>query len=153
MGWMSAGFAPHRFCLASNPSLVTLHVLSDAMIFIAYSCLSVGLLLFVKQRVKAPFDYIFRFFAHFIFACGCTHLMGIIVQWYPVYWLDGIVKLWTAVVSLITAYLVVKLLPIGIRVSDIIWTHKDEGRLAGLQQMVERFEQDLVAAFLKRRVR
>ena len=149
MTWL-AGFAPHRFCLAGNPTLIGLHVLSDGLIFLSYTGLAGGLLFFVKRRVQAPFDYIFRFFAHFIFACGCTHLMGIIVQWIPVYWVDGAVKAWCAFVSFITLYLVVKLLPIGIRVSDIIWTRHDEGRLAELQAMVTRFEQDKVAAVLKR---
>src|ERR1700749_4325044 len=50
-------------------------------------------------------------FAVFIVACGTTHLLEIWVIWYPAYWLSGIVKAITAMASVPTAILLVRLVP------------------------------------------
>ena len=53
----------------------------------------------------------FLCFAVFIVACGTTHLMEIYNIWYPTYWLSGVVKAITAVTSVVTAILLVRLVP------------------------------------------
>ena len=50
-------------------------------------------------------------FAGFIVACGTTHLLSAITIWLPLYWLDGIVKGLTALISVATALLTVKIIP------------------------------------------
>ena len=50
-------------------------------------------------------------FAIFIMACGTTHLMGIWTLWYPDYLTDGMVKVVTAVASVMTAVALWPLLP------------------------------------------
>jgi len=53
----------------------------------------------------------FLCFAVFIVACGTTHLMEIWVIWHPTYWLSGGIKALTAVASVPTAILLVRLIP------------------------------------------
>jgi signal transduction histidine kinase/CheY-like chemotaxis protein len=53
----------------------------------------------------------FWMFAIFILGCGTTHLFGVIDLWKPLYRLDGIIKLVTALVSIITALALWPLIP------------------------------------------
>ncbi|MFN6469275.1 MAG: EAL domain-containing protein [Nostoc sp. SerVER01] len=50
-------------------------------------------------------------FATFIVTCGTTHLMDIWTLWYPTYWLSGLIKAITALVSLYTACELIPLIP------------------------------------------
>jgi PAS domain S-box-containing protein len=50
-------------------------------------------------------------FGAFILGCGTTHLMGILTLWIPSYWLDGGIKLATAVSSIVTAALLIPIVP------------------------------------------
>ena len=54
-------------------------------------------------------------FAAFIAACGVTHLMDIWTIWQPTYWASGIIKAVTAAVSVATAALLIRLVPITLR--------------------------------------
>lgn len=105
------GFMPHGMCYDWNPSVIWLHVVSDAVIALAYYSIPLTLLYFVQKRKDLAFDWMFVCFAAFIVACGTTHLMEIINIWHPVYWLSGIIKAITAAVSIITAILLIKLVP------------------------------------------
>jgi PAS domain S-box-containing protein len=69
------------------------------------------LIYFVRKRRDLEFNWMFICFAIFIIACGTTHLMEILVVWHPVYWLSGSVKAITALASVPTAILLVKLIP------------------------------------------
>jgi transcriptional regulator with GAF, ATPase, and Fis domain len=53
----------------------------------------------------------FASFGVFIFACGATHVMEVWNLWYANYWLAGGVKVVTAMASLPTAILLVRLVP------------------------------------------
>ena len=133
-------FAPHRYCIGNYGPLLWLMVLGDILIFLAYMSLSFSLIFFEKKRGKAPFGYIFKYFSHFIFVCGLTHLVDIIVLWWSIYWISSAVRIWCAIISIIAACIVWCMMPIAIKVNEIIWSSKDEGRLAHLQQMISDFE-------------
>jgi signal transduction histidine kinase len=107
----SDGFMPHGCCYSWNPSVIWLHVLSDACIALAYYSIPLTLVYFVRHRRDLVFDWIFLCFAVFIVACGTTHVMEIVNIWHPVYWLSGIVKAITALTSIVTAVLLVRLVP------------------------------------------
>ncbi|HWX26338.1 MAG TPA: PAS domain S-box protein [Steroidobacteraceae bacterium] len=96
-------FIPHGFCLAWDPALLGLHVISDSVIAIAYYSIPFALLYFISRRRDLAFRGIFALTGAFILACGTTHLMGVLTLWYPVYWLDGMIKLFTALISIFTA--------------------------------------------------
>jgi serine phosphatase RsbU (regulator of sigma subunit) len=110
----SAGFMPHGYCLLWKPSLVLLHVISDSLIGIAYVSIPFALVYFVRKRRDLPFDWMFVCFGIFILACGLTHFMAAWVIWHPDYWLSGAIKAVTAIASVPTAILLVRLIPKGL---------------------------------------
>jgi len=71
------GFMPHGHCYLWQPALVTLHLLSDGLIALAYTSIPFTLVYFVRKRRDVPFNWIFFCFGVFIIACGATHYMEI----------------------------------------------------------------------------
>ncbi len=69
------------------------------------------LISFVRRRRDVPFSHLFWLFGAFIVLCGTTHLMEVILTWWPLYRLAGLVKLLTAVVSLGTVAALVPVIP------------------------------------------
>jgi signal transduction histidine kinase/ActR/RegA family two-component response regulator len=105
------GFMPHGMCYLWQPGVLWLNVVSDALITVAYFSIPFTLLYFVRKRADLQFNWMFVCFAVFIVACGTTHLMEIVVVWLPAYWVTGGVKALTALASVPTAVLLVKLVP------------------------------------------
>jgi PAS domain S-box-containing protein len=105
------GFMPHGMCYLWQPGLLALHVISDALIAIAYATIPFTLIYFVRKRRDLQFNWMFVCFAVFIVACGTTHVMEIVTVWEPVYWVSGTVKAITALASVPTAILLLKLVP------------------------------------------
>lgn len=105
-------YAPHGYCLLWQPELVGLHVVSDLAIALAYYSIPPTMLYMVRRhRAQLPFRWVFVMFAVFIFLCGTTHVLDIITLWYPIYFIQGIVKALTAGASLATAVLMFPLIP------------------------------------------
>jgi two-component system NtrC family sensor kinase len=107
----SEGFIPHGHCYLWKPALVWLHIVSNGVIALAYFSIPVLLISFVSQRKDIPFNWVFLLFGAFIIACGSGHLMDIWTLWHPNYWLAGVLKAVTAIISLYTALELVPLLP------------------------------------------
>ncbi|MFA5984247.1 MAG: EAL domain-containing protein [Methylococcaceae bacterium] len=105
------GFMPHGSCYLWLPSILWLHVLSDSIIAIAYYSIPFALWYFVKKRTDLAYSWVLVLFGIFIILCGSTHLMAIWTIWHPNYWLEGVLKLATSVISIITAILVWPLIP------------------------------------------
>ncbi|MBI3663488.1 MAG: response regulator [Acidobacteria bacterium] len=111
----SAGdFMPHGYCYLWDPRLVWLHVVSDALIALAYIAIPITLIYVVRKRRDVPFTWMFLCFGVFILACGATHVMEIWTLWVANYWLSGAVKAITALASIPTAFLLVQLIPKGL---------------------------------------
>ncbi len=102
---------PHGFCLLWEPGLIWLQAVSDGLIGIAYFSIPLVLLRFVRHRPNFEFKWIVGLFAGFILACGTTHFLSIVTLWTPFYWLEGMVKAFTALISAVTAVLLWPLLP------------------------------------------
>ncbi len=107
----SESFIPHGHCYLWKSNLVWLHLLSDSLIALAYYSISLTLVYFVRKRQDLPFNWIFMLFGAFIIACGTTHLMDVWILWHPTYWLSGLIKAITALVSLYTALVLIPLIP------------------------------------------
>lgn len=105
------GMAPHGYCLFWDPALIWTHVISDALIGIAYFSIPIVLGRFLAQRRDVEFKWVVWLFAVFIMACGVTHFMSILVLWIPAYGIEGLIKLVTAIVSVATAIVLWPLLP------------------------------------------
>ena len=104
-------FIPHGHCYLWKPGLVGLHILSDALIAVAYFLIPLTLIYIVKKRKDVPFDWVFMLFGSFIICCGITHIMEIWTLWHPNYWFSGFLKGITALISLCTAAVLVELIP------------------------------------------
>lgn len=104
-------FMPHGYCYLWDPGLVWLHVISDFLIALAYFSVPITLVCFIRKRKDVPFNWIFICFGMFILACGATHVMEIWNLWNADYWLSGGIKVVTALASVATAILLVRLIP------------------------------------------
>jgi len=108
------GFMPHGCCYSWNPDVISLHVISDGLIALAYYSIPMTLVYFVCKRKDLAFNWMFICFAIFIVSCGTTHLMEIFNIWHPTYWLSGIIKAITAFASIVTAILLIRLVPLAL---------------------------------------
>src|SRR5436305_5601967 len=105
---------PHGHCYLWDPGLMRLHLISDFLIAAAYFIIPFTLVNFVPKRRDLPFNWMFLCFGIFIIACGMTHVMEIITLWKPYYWVSGIVKAITALASVPTAILLLRLVPAAV---------------------------------------
>ncbi len=105
-------YMPHGYCFLWMPQILWMQVIGDITITIAYYFIpSTILYLAIKRKKTIPFRWVFFFFAAFIFLCGTTHLIELIAIWYPIYYFQGVIKIITAVVSIVTAVLLFPLIP------------------------------------------
>lgn len=107
---------PHGHCYLWTPELLWLNVISDSVIALAYLSIPITLIYFIHKRSDLPFNRMFAAFGVFILACGATHVLEIWTIWHPAYWLAGFIKAITAVASIVTAVLLVKLVPAALRI-------------------------------------
>ncbi|MEQ8407878.1 MAG: response regulator [Gammaproteobacteria bacterium] len=105
-----SNFMPHGMCYMWRWDLLLLHVGSDVLIAAAYFSIPAAMLVLVRKRPEIPAKIILLFVA-FILLCGITHVINIIVVWYPAYGIQGIFKLATGIVSVITAAYLWPLIP------------------------------------------
>ncbi len=109
-----AGFIPHGHCYLWKPGLVWLHVVADGTIALAYFSIPITLLYFISKRRDVPFTWIFGLFSTFILLCGSGHLIDIWTLWHSNYWMAGLVKAMTAIVSAVTAIELIPLVPLAL---------------------------------------
>lgn len=101
---------PHGTCYLWHPALLWLHIASDVAIGLAYFAIPSAMYFLLRKR-DFPFSWMVVLFALFILACGITHFMNVWTIWFPNYWVSGIFKLVTAIVSVVTAVTLFPLLP------------------------------------------
>jgi len=137
------GFMPHGSCYLWTPSLIGLHVVSDSLIALSYLSIPVTLLHFTRRRRDFAFTWIFLCFGAFILACGGTHLMEVWTIWVPSYWLAGALKAITAGVSVATAILLIRVMPLALSVPRTQWLLELNRRLSGDVEQHEQAESTL----------
>jgi PAS domain S-box-containing protein len=104
-------FMPHGYCFLWQPDVLWLHVISDGIVAFSYFCIPFALIYFVRKRPDVPFRLVFWLFGAFILLCGTTHILSIWVLWHPTYYTEGVIKAMTAVASLGTLIMTIKMLP------------------------------------------
>ncbi len=133
---------PHGMCYLWNPGLLALHVASDAIIAFAYFSIPGLLIYFIRKRRDLPFGWVFWMFGAFIVGCGMTHVFEIYTIWHPVYWLSGTLKAFTAAASLVTAIMLVPLIPRALQYRSPSQLAQDSARyLQFVATASERFSQ------------
>ncbi|MEP7705976.1 GGDEF domain-containing protein [Paraglaciecola sp. 25GB23A] len=131
-------FMPHGHCLLWRWDLLFLHVTGDLLTFTAYFIIPLVLIYLVRKRDDLKFDRIFLLFAAFIAFCGITHFMGLINIWHGYYYIEGIFKLATGLISLTTAIVLWKLAPkILLLPSATTLAQRNEELLKAKQELLE----------------
>jgi PAS domain S-box-containing protein len=134
LDWLvSDGFMPHGHCYLWTPELLWTYVIAESVIVLSYFSIAFALLYFVGKRRDLQFNWMFKLFSLFIFACGATHAMGIWTIWHPDYWLDALIKAATALVSLVAAILIWPLIPRALKLPS---TRQLEDAVSQLQREV-----------------
>lgn len=105
-------FSPHGYCLSWRPDLLWIHVGSNLMIALSYFAIPAAIAYYVSKKTEIENKSLFWLFAAFIIACGLTHLMGAITIWWPAYYLQGVIMMITALVSLLTSTLLWPKIPV-----------------------------------------
>jgi PAS domain S-box-containing protein len=146
-----SNFMPHGFCYLWDPRIVWLNVISDGLITLSYYCIPIVLIYFIRKNRGLPFNRVFWMFGTFILACGTTHLMEIWNVWHGSYLLAGVIKAITAAVSVITAAMLIPLVPRVISLPDRMHLQEENRKLE--REIAERKRVDAgIEAPLRRRV-
>jgi two-component system sensor histidine kinase/response regulator len=110
----TSSFVPRRLCGDWSTELILLHNVSDGVIWLSYLAIPLVLVYFVRRKRDVPFPWIFWLFGAFIILCGTTHLMEVVLFYWPNYRLAGLIKLATALVSLGTVMALVPITPLAL---------------------------------------
>lgn len=87
------------------------YIISDLLIWSAYFAIPLTILKYISRRTDAKFIRTYFLFAGFILACGSTHLLDVVAFWFPAYRLNALVRFITGVISWITVFHIVRILP------------------------------------------
>lgn len=142
----SSAFMPHGHCYLWRGDVLWLNVLSDLMIAASYFSIPIALVVFVRKRKDLAFNWIFIMFAAFIFACGTTHLLEIWTVWHPDYVQQGLVKLFTAIVSCATAFVLWPLMPKALELPSAAQLESANARLGQEIAGKVKIENELIEA-------
>ena len=114
------GFPPRWNCgTAWTPGHGWLHIISDFAIFGAYFAIPIVLAYFILARKDIPFPPILWLFVAFISICGVGHLIEGTIFWQPWYRLSGLVKAITAIVSWITVFGLIRIVPVALNLPGL----------------------------------
>lgn len=88
-----------------------LYITSDITIWLAYFIIPAIIIFFIQKRQNIAFLPVFWLFGAFIILCGSTHLVDALIFWWPGYRLSALLRLLTALVSMATAFALIRELP------------------------------------------
>jgi signal transduction histidine kinase len=139
------GFMPHGHCFLWTPGVLWTYVVSDTIIACAYYSIPLSLWYFLRKRadIPVPFSWLASLFAVFIFACGTTHLMGVIDIWNPLYRLDASIKALTGAASILTAIFLYTKMPLLLSIPSRAELEQTNARLHQAMTTRDELEQQL----------
>jgi chemotaxis family two-component system sensor kinase Cph1 len=84
-----------------NEKLIGMHLVADLAIGIAYVVIGYDLIMIYRafKNYHLPWKGYLWMYGGFILLCGLTHWFGVLNLWVTYYWLDGLVKMATAIFS------------------------------------------------------
>jgi signal transduction histidine kinase len=107
----SRDFMPHGHCYFWEPYILWSHAISDGIIALAYCAIPLTLIYIFRKRQDFKFIWVMVLFAVFIFGCGITHVFDVVTIWNPIYRADSVARIITALASIGTAVVLVKITP------------------------------------------
>jgi PAS domain-containing protein len=89
-----------------------LYILSDLLICGAYFVIPILIIIYIiRQGKKVHFNRLYLLFASFILLTGATFFIDALMFWVPFFRISALMRLITAVISWVTIYYVIKVLP------------------------------------------
>lgn len=132
-GFFDISRFPARWhCGDWSPTLGWITIGSDLAIFCAYTAIPLTILWYMKSRREVPFPLVFWLFGAFIFACGATHLVETVIFWYPIYPVQAVLKVFTAIASVATVIATAAIMPKALAIP-------------GMAAMNQRLQDEIVA--------
>lgn len=135
----SGGFMPRWICGQWSETLGWLYIMANIAIGLAYLSIPILLYKFVKKRKERIFNKVFICFMLFIFFCGTTHFMDAMIFWNPLYRLNAVILIMTALISWITVLVLYRFIPKALQYRSP----------ADLQLIIEEQTKDLAIAYQK----
>ena len=90
-----------------------LYIISDLLVWSAYFAIPLIIIRYISRKHDARFIRLYFLFAGFILACGATHFFDAVTFWFPVYRINALVRAITGIISWITVFYLIKVLPIA----------------------------------------
>lgn len=115
-----SGFPARWHCGDWSPLLGWLTIVSDLVIFAAYTAIPITIFIYVRQRKEVLFPHLFWLFCAFIFSCGATHLIEAVIFWQPIYPVQAVLKAFTAAVSVAAVIATARILPAALAVPGLM---------------------------------
>lgn len=124
-----------------------LYIFSSLAIWSAYFAIPFILFVVVRKKQDVPFKRIFWLFILFIFACGTTHFIDATMFYYPLYRLTALVLFGTAVISWVTVFGLIKILPEALLLKSPVQLekiiHERTGELEQINMHLKKVNSDL----------
>ncbi|MFN3999838.1 hypothetical protein [Algoriphagus sp.] len=122
-----------------------LYITSDIAIWLAYFVIPAIIIFFIQKRQNIPFLPVFWLFGAFIILCGSTHLIDAIMFWWPGYRVSALLRVLTALVSLATAFVLIRDLPklIDMKPEDELKTYELERQLKAYENEIIELKKQL----------
>jgi PAS domain S-box-containing protein len=124
-----------------------LYIVSDLLIWSAYFAIPVVIINYISKKKDAKFLKLYFLFAAFILACGATHFLDAVAFWIPAYRLSALVRLITGILSWITVFHLVKLLPVAFSLKSQQELEKEIAQRKKAEEQARESEEQIQTVF------
>jgi len=144
-GLFSTDLWPPRWhCGTWSEFLGWLYIVSDLLIWLSYFLIPIIIINYLSNKNGAvKFNRAYIYFAAFILFCGSTHFIDAMMFWVPMYRLSALVKFATAIVSMLTVYHLIKILPAAFSQKTSIELEQEIARRIAVERQLENANQKL----------
>jgi PAS domain S-box-containing protein len=139
-------FMPHGHCYFWEPFVLWSYALSDSIIAIAYFSIPLALSYIYLKRKDYSYIWMVILFAVFIAGCGITHVFDVVNIWKPLYNLDVLARIITAMASIGTAAVLIKFTPNIIAIPTAAQWKKVNEELQALNDELQSVNEELHSA-------
>ncbi|MGF1493413.1 MAG: putative bifunctional diguanylate cyclase/phosphodiesterase [Microcoleaceae cyanobacterium] len=113
IGWAFSieQYFPQSYCYSWQVSLMGLHIISDALIALAYFLILITQVYFAGQRQGFLFNLTLPLVGSLAAVGGAIHILAIWSLWHPIHWILGGVKAINAVIAIVSAIVLIRIFP------------------------------------------
>ncbi|NNE55405.1 MAG: hypothetical protein HKN32_05255 [Flavobacteriales bacterium] len=141
----TSDWPPRWYCGTWSDFHGWLYILSDIAIWGAYFAIPVIIIWFIQKRPDIPFLPVFWLFGAFIVLCGTTHIIDALIFWWPNYRIGALTRFFTAIISWVTVFALVRDLPKALRLKkpeelklEVEKRESSENELRSQNELLER---------------